>query len=321
MATVTRMRILLTGARGQLGRMLQESCPPEWDLYTPDSAVLDISNPAAVALQVAAIQPQVIINCAAFTHVDGAELQPERVIAVNQQGAYHLALAAKQCGAQMVQVSTDYVFGADAPDADMRREGYPETAQPSPCNQYGRSKWQAEQAVLHVLPYALVIRSAWLFSEYGHNFVQAMLNLIGQHDQQTAARSIVADQIGCPTYARDLAVAIVQLIQQQAEGGVYHYAGDSAVSWFELAQAVWVEYQRQADADNMPLNTGMCSPFVPISSAKYRQLHPQSALRPAYSALNSHKISRYGCLPSNWQQALQTVVARYRAKQHPLFIG
>ncbi len=273
------MRVLLTGAYGQLGRCLLDRVPAEWILLACGSAELDITDRPAVERVVKKFRPDVIINAAAYTAVDKAETDRIRAMKVNAIGPENLAIAAHQQGARLIHLSTDYVFDGS------KKTPYTENDLPCPINFYGLSKWEGEKRVFSVLPDAVVIRTSWVFSEYGANFVKTMLRLA----ETRSEISVVNDQCGCPTYAGDLAQAIITLASRAEAAGVYHYCGDVAVSWCEFAQAIFVAAQRDV------LVKG-------IGSAQY----PMAAARPVNSVMNTARIAALGVEASDWQNRVQS---------------
>ncbi|UEM38244.1 dTDP-4-dehydrorhamnose reductase [Pectobacterium aquaticum] len=281
------MKILLTGANGQLGRCFQDRLPTEWEILATDTAELDITDLARVEEIVKDFQPDAIVNAAAYTAVDKAESEPELAEKINVTGPENLAIAASKQGIRLVHVSTDYVFDGNA------TEPYHEDSATNPLSVYGKTKLAGEQAVTQAAPETIIVRTAWVFSEYGNNFVKTMLRLAKERD----TLSIVNDQRGCPTYAGDIAQAIIALLQQQAAGGIYHYTGDKEVSWFEFAQAIFTVAVQKAVLSKAPTLT-------PITTAQY----PTPAHRPAYSTLAGDKIKGLGITLSDWQSALSTTI-------------
>ncbi|GAA3884309.1 dTDP-4-dehydrorhamnose reductase [Gibbsiella dentisursi] len=281
------MKVLLTGSKGQLGSCFQDRLPVGWEVWATDSDTLDITDLEKVKQAVAQYQPDVIVNAAAYTAVDKAETEPELAALINASGPKNLALAAKEAGARLVHVSTDYVFDGKATTP------YVETDVTNPLGVYGQTKLDGELAVAGVLPEAIIIRTAWVFSEYGNNFVKTMLRLAKDRD----TLGIVADQRGCPTYAGDIAQAIIDLLQKEAEGGIYHFCGDREVAWSEFAEAIF----------NIATDKGVLSKNPIINSITTEQ-YPTPATRPSYSALNMEKISSIGIQPSNWVAALGSIL-------------
>ncbi|MEH0835110.1 dTDP-4-dehydrorhamnose reductase [Pectobacterium cacticida] len=283
------MKILLTGANGQLGRCFQDRLPQEWDIWATDSAELDITDRQAVFAAVTAFRPEAIVNAAAYTAVDKAESEPELAALVNKTGPENLALAAKAVNARLVHVSTDYVFDGTA------TEPYLETDKPNPLGVYGQTKLDGERAVEAILPEAIIIRTAWVFSEYGNNFVKTMLRLGKERD----ALNVVADQRGCPTYAGDIAQAIIDLLKQNTTGGVYHFCGDKEVSWYEFAEEIFkIAITQEKISRSLRVNK--------LTSEQY----PTPSKRPPYSRLNGAKIEKFGIKLSNWQAQLSIVIAK-----------
>ena len=257
-------------------------------MFAADRRTLDITRRDDVLQAALAFRPDVIINAAAYTAVDDAEREPEAAFAVNAAGAVHLAQAAHTVGAAMVQISTDYIF-------DGRRAApYRETDLPSPLNVYGQSKYAGEQAVQAACARHLIVRTAWVFGKHGGNFVKTLLRL----GRQQNVLNVVDDQRGNPTYADDAAAALLHMAEQAVRGkaawGVYHFAGDTAVSRDEFARAVLVQAAAQGLLPRVP-------EVRPVSSRNY----PSAAERPADSRLDCRKVqAAFGIAPSDWRAAL-----------------
>ncbi|MCA6914338.1 dTDP-4-dehydrorhamnose reductase [Pectobacterium versatile] len=277
------MRILLTGANGQLGRCFQDRLPAEWEILATDTAELDITDLARVEEVVKDLQPDAIVNAAAYTAVDKAESEPELAEKINAMGPENLAIVANKQGIRLVHVSTDYVFDGNA------TEPYSEDSATNPLSVYGKTKLAGEQAVAKASPEAIIVRTAWVFSEYGNNFVKTMFRLAKERD----TLSIVNDQRGCPTYAGDLAQAIISLLEKNAEGGVYHYCGDEEVSWYEFAQAIFAIAVEKKLLNKAPILT-------PIITQQF----PTPSQRPKYSTLQCRKIQYLGIDTSDWKNSL-----------------
>ncbi|MBG0751214.1 MULTISPECIES: dTDP-4-dehydrorhamnose reductase [Pectobacterium] len=283
------MKILLTGANGQLGRCFQDRLPAGWQVWATDTAELDITDYAKVLVAVKEYQPDAIVNAAAYTAVDKAESEPELAALVNKTGPENLARAAKEVNASLVHVSTDYVFDGNA------TVPYIETDKTNPLGVYGKTKLEGEIAVSSVLPEAIIIRTAWVFSEYGNNFVKTMLRLAKERDEL----GIVADQRGCPTYAGDIAQAIIDLLKQQAEGGIYHFSGDKEVAWDEFATAIFFT----------GIKLGLFKQ-VPVINSITTEQYPTPAQRPAYSSLNCMKIQNLNIKLSDWKTAILHILKK-----------
>jgi dTDP-4-dehydrorhamnose reductase len=240
------MRLLVTGAAGMLGRDVTAAAAGAGHDVTPLSRrELDVCDAAAVAAALAAARPAAVVNCAAWTDVDGAEADEAAATAVNGAGAGHVAAAAAAAGAFVVHVSSDYVFDGSA------REPYRESAPTAPIGAYGRSKLAGELAVARAAPEAhAIVRSSWLFGRHGANFVATMLRLAQQRDDLT----VVDDQVGCPTFTGHLAPALVAIAERRL-GGLRHVAGAGSCSWYDLAAAAFaatgaaVELARGRTAD------------------------------------------------------------------------
>ncbi len=281
------MKVLLTGARGQLGNCFQDRLPAGWEVWATDSNDLDITDLAKVKKAVVDFQPNVIVNAAAYTAVDKAETDYDIAAMINEIGPKNLALAANDIGARLVHVSTDYVFDGEVDTP------YIETAKTNPLGVYGKTKLNGEIAVVLIQPEALIIRTAWVFSEYGNNFVKTMLRLAQDRD----TLGVVSDQYGCPTYAGDIAQAIIVLLQNKAAGGVYHFCGDEIVTWNKFAVAIFTSALKQGVLAKMPVVNG-------ISTAQY----PTPAKRPKYSVLNCGKIMDQGVTLSVWKDRIDEVI-------------
>jgi dTDP-4-dehydrorhamnose reductase len=257
------MRILITGAGGMLGQDVGRAAGAGGhEPVTLPRAELDIADAEAVSAAVSAAAPDAVINCAAWTNVDGAEESEQAALAVNGPGAGHVARAAAAAGAWTIHVSSDYVFDGH------KREPYLESDVVGPLSAYGRTKLAGEQAVADFAPDRhTVVRSAWLFGVDGNCFPKTIRRLAGERDQL----SIVADQIGCPTFTGHLAPALIQLAADRLLG-VLHVAAEDECSWFQFAQAIVA-------------GSGLDCDVRPITTAEY----PVPATRPAYSVLRSER--------------------------------
>ena len=293
------MKILITGAKGQLGcelvRILESGeaeigpipeCYRQARVVCTDVDSLDITDEAAVADFVAQGGFDLLINCAAMTNVDGCETAREAAFAVNAQAPGNLARAAAATGAKMVQVSTDYVF----PGTEERARV--ESDPTGPVSAYGESKLAGEQAVLAACARSFVVRTAWLYGYVGKNFVKTMMCLGSSRESVT----VVCDQLGNPTSANDLAYEIL-CIAAGEDYGIYHCTNEGICSWADFAEAIFRE-----------VRTG--TKVVRCTSEEYKEMNPASADRPHFSALkNAHLESGVGNRMRSWQEAL----ASYRA--------
>jgi dTDP-4-dehydrorhamnose reductase len=274
------MRILITGAGGMLGRdVVRAVGEAGHDPVALTRGQLDIADPDAVPAAVTAAAPDAVVNCAAWTNVDGAEDAGSAAAAVNDAGAGHVAAAARAANAWVIHVSTDYVFDGT------KRVPYLESDATHPVSAYGQTKLAGERAVERAAPDGhTIVRSAWLFGAHGHCFPKTIRRLAAERDELT----VVADQVGCPTYTGHLAVALVQLAADP-KPGVLHVAGAGQCSWCEFAEAIVAG----AGAD--------CA-VRPISTDAY----PVKATRPAFSVLRSERGAPE--LPS-WQDGLDAFEA------------
>jgi dTDP-4-dehydrorhamnose reductase len=275
------MRLLVTGAAGMLGRDVTAAVEDAGhETRALARADLDITDAAAVRAALLAHRPDAVINCAAWTDVDGAETAEAHAAAVNGAGAGILAAAAKESGALLVHVSSDYVFDGRA------REPYTEDAPTGPQGAYGRSKLAGEHAVAAAGGRHAIVRSAWVFGPHGRNFVDTMRRLGAERDEV----AVVDDQIGCPTYTGHLAGALVQ-VAEQGTTGILHVAGDGQCSWFDLAEATFAE-------------TGLACRVRRQSTADARRPAP----RPAFSVLRSTRADA-PVLP-HWREGLRAHLTR-----------
>ncbi|MGA4365353.1 dTDP-4-dehydrorhamnose reductase [Pantoea ananatis] len=272
------MRVLLTGAYGQLGRCLLDRFPSGWIIVACGSAELDITDRNAVMRVIEKFRPDVIMNAAGYTAVDKAEIDRIRAMKINALGPENLALAAKQFNARFIHISTDYVFDG------RKKTAYVESDSPCPINFYGLSKWEGEKRVQAVLPEAIIIRTSWMFSEYGDNFVSKMLHFA----EKASEIKIVNNQFGCPTYGGDIANTMIKLAEIKESKGLYHYCGDVAVSWCEFSQAIFVVSKSDI------VVKGIC----------WRQ-YPSAAVRPINSSMSSERLSKLKIKMSDWQQSLE----------------
>ncbi len=274
--------VMITGAAGQLGYELQRTAPAGTPLLVVDIAELDLTRAADVDAFIDAHRPSVIINGAAFTAVDKAEEQPELACAVNVCAAETLAAAARRCDARMIQVSTDYVFGGAT-----GRPWQPNDVT-APASVYGVTKRDGERAVLSCLgENALVIRTAWLYSTHGSNFVKTMLRLMQEREEVR----VVADQVGTPTWARSLAHTIWAAVNRPAVSGILHWTDAGVASWYDFAVAI----QEEAVARRL---LSRAVPVLAIPSSSY----PTPARRPSYSVLDTSETTRLlATTPVHWR--------------------
>jgi dTDP-4-dehydrorhamnose reductase len=287
--------VLIVGGSGQLGQALQRAAWPRgWTTIAPSRHALNITDPLTCAAAIDRLAPSIIINVAAMTAVDAAETQAGLAFAVNAAGARDVARAATARGVPLIHVSTDYVFDGTKAGA------YVESDACNPLNVYGRSKRAGEQAVLETSAAHLVLRTSWLFGTEGVNFVKTMLRLAAKRDDL----GIVGDQIGRPTAASDLALAIVRLAERMLRGaqvqrpsGMLHFAGEGAVSWYGFADAILATARAEGARFSVSLR--------PISTAEY----PTPARRPRNSVLDCTRAASFGIAPPSWQPALREVIA------------
>ena len=285
--------VLVTGANGQLGRELRRLAPAHLQfrfLFT-DIEELDITNREALTAFVKHHNIHYIINCAAYTAVDKAEEDAEACFRINRDGAALLAQVAAEEGAKMLHISTDYVFNGEATTP------YKEDAQPNPKSVYGKSKLASEQAVLAHCPESIIIRTSWLYSSFGSNFVKTMIRL-GKEGKQL---SVVSDQIGSPTYAADLGEVLLFLLTEAEMRnfipGIYHFSNEGVCSWYDFAVAALRIYGIEGVQ------------IAPIASEEY----PAKAPRPHYSVFDKNKIkTTYQILIPRWEESLKECIDKLK---------
>mgnify|MGYP000509140821 CR=1 FL=1 len=289
LAVPTTMHLLVTGANGQLGQCLADQLKaqniPHTLLSRQDA---DINDTVVLEQIIASKGVTAIINAAAYTAVDKAESEPELAKRVNVDGPTALAKLSARFDIPLLHVSTDYVFDGNS------KTPYVETDETGPTGVYGQTKLDGELAVQRHATKYIIMRTAWVFSEYGNNFLKTMLRLGKERD----TLGVVADQMGCPTYAGDIAKALIAIAsqlhesdsQQEKRYGIYHYAGDEAVSWHGFAMVIFEQAHSQGVLAKMP-----------TVNAIVTEAYPTPAKRPAYSVLSTGKIARdYGVSASDW---------------------
>lgn len=285
------MNILITGCNGQLGNEMQllEKENPQHQYFNTDVAQLDITNPEAIEEFVSNNAIDIIVNCAAFTAVDKAESSQELCHLLNAKAPEYLAAAVAKRGGYLVQVSTDYVFDGT------NHTPYTEDEATCPNSVYGSTKLEGEKLAMTACANTMIIRTAWLYSTFGNNFVKTMIRL----GQEKPELGVIFDQIGTPTYAGDLAAAIMAAINHGIVPGIYHFSNEGVISWYDFTKAI----HRIA---------GITSCHVkPLHTAEY----PTPAARPHYSVLDKTKIKQtYGIEIPYWEESLEKCVAKLLAQ-------
>lgn len=290
-------RILLIGSNGQLGKELQNTLA-SYNIIAVARPTVDLAQPDSLRQLLKEIQPQLIINAAAYTAVDKAESEPELATAINATAPAILAEVAQQLEAFLIHISTDYVFNGQ------QSHPYQETDTTNPLNVYGKTKLAGEQAVRHKCDRHLIIRTAWVYGSYGNNFVKTMLRLGAEREEVR----VVADQIGSPTWARDLAQAIALVIPQLKPevAGTYHYTNSGVASWYDFARSIFEEAKHIGFPLKVQRVTG-------ITTADY----PTVAQRPAYSVLACERISKVlGTPRPYWRTSLRQMLAELHARTY-----
>lgn len=272
------MSILIIGANGQVGRhCVQQAKQRQLPYYSCTRNSLDLSDSKAISLYIEQLKPSAVVNCAAYTAVDKAEVEVELATAINYLAPEAMAISCQRLGIPLIHLSTDYVFSGD------KIGSYSEEDTTSPINHYGKTKLQGEQAVLNNCNKAFVLRTSWVFSEYGNNFVKTMLKVSKTHDNL----NIISDQWGCPTYAGTIAEVIFDLInktqkQEIEQYGVYHLCNSGRTNWYQFAEAIFTQAQAAGKIPKRPT-------LAPIPSSDY----PTPAKRPKNSELCCLKLEQF----------------------------
>jgi len=291
------IQVLVTGADGQLGSELQAlaSAYPLYHFSYTDVDQLDLTDHKSVRSYIEDWDFDVIINCAAYTAVDKAETEIEINEALNHLAVKNLATIAKEQNIKLVQVSTDYVFDG------IKGSSYKETDKPNPQSVYGQTKLAGEQSMIEINPKnSVIIRTSWVYSSYGNNFVKTMLRLAKERD----SLNVVSDQFGSPTYAHDLAKVILDILPkiENKDVKVYHYANEGICSWYEFAKAIF-------KINGIPMRV------KPIPTEQY----PTAAIRPPYSVLDTSKIKNdFGINIPQWEQSLNACMEKIINKTNQL---
>lgn len=288
------MKILVTGANGQLGMCLRDRAKGEFiftdvvDVPGEETTHLDITDLDAIRNIVKSEKIEAIINCAAYTNVDAAEDNYDLAELLNAKAVENLAFAMKEVNGLLVHISTDYVFGAEPYNTPCR-----EDQNGTPTGVYGLTKLHGEQSIQRVGCKYIIIRTAWLYSEYGKNFVKTMLNLTATKPQL----KVVFDQTGTPTYAGDLADAILTIIEKPVEG-VYHFSNEGVCSWYDFTKMI-AEYSGQTDCD-----------ILPCHSDEF----PSPVKRPSFSVLDKTKVKEsFGIKIPYWTDSLKKCIANLKS--------
>lgn len=285
------MNVLITGAKGQLGLEIAslETKFPYFILFFADKSLLNIADFKEVESYISKNKIDVIVNCAAYTNVDKAEDEPEMANEINHLAVKNLAVTAKKHSLKLIHISTDYVFDGESSIP------YSERDSTNPQNVYGSTKLKGEEALLKINPKnSIIIRTSWVYSEYGHNFVKTMLRL----SKEKKSIAVVFDQIGSPTYAKDLAKVLLQIIPKINHESVqiYHYANKGDCSWFQFASAI------------MKIAQQSCK-VLPINTSEFKT----KTKRPKFSLMNTEKIQqKFNLEIPNWEDSLNKCILKIK---------
>lgn len=276
-------KILVTGGNGQLAQCLKDVVKnnDELDVNFQDLPELDITNKQQLVSYFLKNELDYCINCAAYTAVDLAEEQSDLAYAVNADGLKNLAEACKKHQVKLLHISTDFVFDGK------KQTPYIETDMPNPLGVYGKSKWQGERNIQEIMEDYFILRTSWLYSEYGNNFMKTMLKLSETRDEI----NVISDQIGSPTYAGDLAEVLIKIVLSSSTNyGLYHFSNSGAISWYDFAVEIFTQFGKKIEVK-------------PIKTEDY----PTAAKRPKFSVLDTTKIeNNFDCTLKDWQGSLKT---------------
>jgi dTDP-4-dehydrorhamnose reductase len=283
------INVLVTGSNGQLGMNFQNlttDFSEEYSFEFKSSKELDISNFNSLSSYFDTNTIDYCINCAAYTNVDEAEDEEFKAILINSEGAKFLAQICEKVGATLIHISTDFVFDG------IKSIPYSEDDSPNPQNKYALSKYKGELAIQKHSRKHFIIRTSWLYSEFGNNFMKTMINISNSKKKI----HVVSDQIGTPTYARDLAETVLRIIKNNYTNyGMYHYSNEGVASWYDFAQTIFEEYK--CDIDLFPINS---------------ESYPTKAKRPYFSVLDKSKIKEaFRIEIPHWRTSLKTAVRNY----------
>lgn len=283
-------KVLLIGAKGQVGQELQVTLPQLGEVISIGREELDLTNSEKISQLIREIHPDYLVNAAAYTAVDKAETEPDLAYSINAIAPKIMAESAEKIKAKFLHISTDYVFDG------RKNTPYLETDLTNPLGVYGQSKLRGEEEIKTVNSQAIILRTAWVYGSYGKsNFVKTMLRLGKEREEL----KVVVDQVGSPTWSKDIATAITQLlINVDNPAGIYNFTNSGVASWFDLTKAIFEE----AKISGIPLKIQR---VIPITTAEY----PTPAVRPAYSVLSGQKISQQlGYIPPYWRDSLKAML-------------
>jgi dTDP-4-dehydrorhamnose reductase len=285
-------KVLLIGAKGQVGQELQVTLPYLGEVISIGREELDLTNSEKISQLIREIHPDYLVNAAAYTAVDKAETEPDLAYSINAIAPKIMAESAEKIKAKFLHISTDYVFDG------RKNTPYLETDLTNPLGVYGQSKLRGEEEIKTVNSQAIILRTAWVYGSYGKsNFVKTMLRLGKEREEL----KVVVDQVGSPTWAKDIATAITHLlINVDNPPGIYNFTNSGVASWFDLTKAIFEE----AKISGIPLKIQR---VIPITTAEY----PTPAVRPAYSVLSGQKISQQlGYIPPYWRDSLKAMLTQ-----------
>jgi dTDP-4-dehydrorhamnose reductase len=287
------MKVVLLGASGQLGqewqRVISKRSAGNVLLFPYTSSELDITRYRKVSKELHDKKPEVVVNCAAYTDVDGAEEDREKVRQVNTEAVSSLAKLSQELGFKLVHYSTDYIFPGNEKDRQNLPEGYPEDHPADPINWYGQTKWEGEQAIREAAANHLIIRLSWLCGQFGQNFVKTMLKLGRERDEV----QVVNDQWGSPTFTKNVVINSLRLLESESKG-TYHITSEGVITWYDLARAIF-------ELNNIDVTV------EPVLAEAF----PTKAKRPRFSKLNTQKIESIGTSEIiHWKEGLRDMLTK-----------
>jgi dTDP-4-dehydrorhamnose reductase len=288
-------KILITGSKGQLGTELKQLCPIDMDVTYTDSQALDITNESAVLTFVSTLKPDVVINAAAYTAVDKAETDKDTAYAVNAAAVGYLAKACAQINARFIHISTDFIFDGSKKDA------YLPTDSANPLSVYGETKYQGEELLQQYMnDNFAIVRTSWVYSNHGNNFVKTMLRLMSEKPQL----GIINDQFGAPTWALNLADICWKLAEKNEVNGIFHYSDNAHISWYDFAQ----EIQKQG------VEKGLLTQSIPVNGIGTID-YPTPAKRPACSVMDSSELlNKLDISARDWKGSLSLMLEQRKLR-------
>ncbi len=293
------MKVLITGASGQIAKEISDTCPKSVSLHPYSKSELDISDHKQTQNMIRSLSPDIVINTAAYTNVDQAEIDKELAYEINSYALKSICQACKDSNSRLIHFSTDYIFGGS------KSKAYEIDDEPNPLNIYGDSKLQGEKEILQFSDLGFIIlRTSWVYSRYGNNFVKSMISLLNSK----SSIDIVSDQVGTPTWARSIAILVWKIIKQDNPSGIYHYTDKGITDWYHFAKQI------QEEAFKLKL-INKKSQLNPVTTDFYNDNYNVKAKRPLNSKLNCELLTRQLKIKQeDWQINLKKMLKEYGNK-------